>query len=241
MTEAIVLAGGPPKALTPIGSMLMIEYVVKALLKSVKIERVIIAGPQAELSEIFESESRITVVPGGETTIKSLLNALQLITTEGKKVLVATADIPLLTPEAVDDFLAACLNREGDLFYPIVRRSSNEEKYPGVRRTYVKLKDGVFTGGNIILVDPRAIVKCVKVGERLIELRKSPLALAHYVGWGLLFRYMLGILTLEEAEERVSQLLGLTGKSIISLYPEIGIDVDKESDLQLVRENLVGY
>lgn len=253
MNIAIVLAGGqktglledPVKpvseALIPIGQRLMVNYVVEALRNSDNIKDIIVAGPLAEMAGIFPANHKITLVPSGGTTIKSFLNALEAVPSDyQERVLVVTADIPLLTTEAVDDFINVCKDKEGELFYPIVSKEANEKKYPGVKRTYVNLKEGIFTGGNIVLVDPHSVRKCIKVAEELVRLRKSPISLARYVGWGLLLRYLLGILSLQDAEDKVSKLLGIKGTGIISTFPEIGIDVDKQSDLALVKKKLVG-
>lgn len=253
MNIAIVLAGGqksglfedPHKsvseALIPIGRRFMIEYVVEALGNSANINGIIVAGPISEIEGIFSGREDIKLVPSGDTVIRTLLNALEQIPEHYQgRVLVVTADIPLLTTEAVDNFLNACRDKEGELFYPLISKEANEEKYPGVQRTYVNLKEGVFTGGNLVLVNPWAVKKCAAVAEDLVRLRKSPISLAFYVGWGLLLRYILGILSLREAEEKVSRLLGIKGTGIISAFPEIGIDVDKQSDLELVTRKLAG-
>jgi hypothetical protein len=38
------------------------------------------------------------------------------------------------------------------------------------------------------------------------------------------------------AERRVSELVGVRGRAVISDYPEIGVDMDKASDLELIQE-----
>lgn len=250
MMTAVVLAGGQKtgldkemgpslcEALIPIGQRFMIEYVVDALRKSEYIGRIVIAGPMEELKAHLPPGLDIILAPNGETVIKSLLNALKTISPKEERILVVTADVPLLTTTAVDSFIESCRYKEGDFFYPIVSREANESKYPGVRRTYVSLKEGIFTGGNIFLVDPKIVAKCEPVAEELVRLRKNPLSLASYIGWGVLIRYALGMLSLKEAEEKVSSLLGIKGTGIISPFPEIGIDVDKISDLELVRKKL---
>jgi hypothetical protein len=42
-------------------------------------------------------------------------------------------------------------------------------------------------------------------------------------------------LEVTEIEARVEEILGMKGAGILSLYPEIGVDVDKPSDLALAR------
>jgi len=248
MALAVVLAGGQKEgliqgealpineALIPIGSKFMIEYVVEALQKSSHIEKIVISGPVEQLEKIFPQVPTITLVQSGDTAVDSFQKAFFAVSPVQDLILVVTADVPLLTTQAIDDFISVCLRQEGDLFYPIVSKQANENKYPGIKRTYVNLKEGVFTGGNLILLKPGIVEKCIPVAEQLVRLRKKPLRLATYIGWGVLFRYIFRNLSLRDAEKEVSKLMGIQGVGIISSFPEIGIDVDKQSDLDVIKK-----
>jgi GTP:adenosylcobinamide-phosphate guanylyltransferase len=251
MTVALILAGGlKPElvsqqrvivedALIRIGNRYMVEYVVDALQGSPYIKEIIVAGPLRELGEIYKHSSSVKIIGNGETTIQSFIHAFKLTPPDTRQILAVTSDLPLLTSEAVNHFLQTCQDLEGDFFYPIIRREVNEGKYPGVKRTYVHLKEGVFTGGNLLLVKPQVVEKCVCEAEELVRLRKKPLSLAAHLSWRLLLRYMLGRLSIKDAEKEVSKLLGgVKGVGVISPYPEVGIDVDKLSDLALVEKVL---
>ena len=50
------------------------------------------------------------------------------------KVLIVTSDIPLIAPEAIQDFIRRCDAVEADVYYPITTKEVNERKYPGVHR-----------------------------------------------------------------------------------------------------------
>lgn len=251
MVSAVVLAGGTKnglvqgseelllnEALIKIGNKYMIEYVVNALQESVYIKEIVVAGKLEKLQDILADKPNIALVQSGETVIESFRNAIKEVKHFGDKLLIVTADLPLLTAEAVDDFLNSCLEREGDLFYPIVKKETNDERYPGVQRTYVNLKEGTFTGGNIFYLNPVIIDKALPIAERLVKYRKKPLRLATYIGWGVLIRYLFGMLSLENAEQAVSKMIGVKGIAIISFYPEVGIDVDKYSDLEIAKKQL---
>ncbi|MFZ5592589.1 MAG: hypothetical protein ACOY81_12390, partial [Bacillota bacterium] len=80
--------------------------------------------------------------------------------------------------------------------------------------------------------------RCLERGRQLVAARKSPLRLAGLVGWGFLLRFLLRRITLAEAERKVSQLLGVEGAVVLCSDPEVGVDVDKPSDLLLVRRVL---
>ncbi len=245
--DALVIAGGhagdklkncsevAKEALIPIGDKVMVEYVVSALERTSQINRIIVVGPVKELTKIFEKQPRILLAPEGESAIDSVINGLEVLKPRGR-ILILTADIPLINPTAIEGFIEGCKEAGIDLFYPIVPREANEEKYPQVKRTYVTLKEGVFTGGNLFLVNPSIVKSCAEKGKQLVKLRKSPLALSSLIGWTFILKLVMKRLTLAEVEEKFSKLLGIKGKAVISPYPEIGIDVDKPSDLQLVKE-----
>ncbi|MCR4443038.1 MAG: nucleotidyltransferase family protein [Peptococcaceae bacterium] len=250
MVVGVILAGGRKNGLTAgqthpvdeafisIGKRYMIEYVAEALEASPYINRIIISGPLDRLVKVFQESERLTLVQSGETVIDSFRHAFQAARPSGERLLVVTADIPLLSTRAVDDFLESCFRQSGDLFYPIISKETNENKYPGVKRTYVNLKEGLFTGGNLFFFDPAIVERCLPLAEKLVLYRKKPIRLATFIGWGVLVRYVLGILSLKDAERAVSRMMGIKGVAVISPYPEIGIDVDKHSDLDLAEKIL---
>lgn len=247
--DAIVLAGssnnGPLReyssvsneALIPIGNRIMVDYVISALQNAQSIGQIVVVGPVAELKEYYKEEGEFILAPAGQTAVESFQNGLAHLNPQGH-VLVTTGDIPLLKPEAVESFIAKCAPFDADVYYPIVSKEVNEKYYPGVKRTYVALKEGTFTGGNIFLVNPQIVPHCVAKGEELVQLRKSPIALSRQIGFCFVLKFLCRMLSLEETEARFSELLKLKGKAVIMDYPEIGIDVDKPSDLELVRKVL---
>ncbi len=233
--DAIILAGDKEKrSLTPVGSRLMLNWVVEALTACEQVERLTVVGP----SELAATLPRgINLVSPGRTTVDSALNGAAIFP-NAEWLLLVTGDIPLLRPEIVRDFLQRCWKRPADFYYPIVSRETNEAIYPQVKRTYVHLREGTFTGGNMVLIKAAALVNCASRSRELVRLRKSPLALSRLIGIGFICNFLLRRLNIGEVEKRFSHLLGARGAGIISPYPEISIDVDKESDLELVRRVL---
>ncbi|HBG17165.1 MAG TPA: hypothetical protein DDW93_10325 [Firmicutes bacterium] len=71
--------------------------------------------------------------------------------------------------------------------------------------------------------------------QQAIALRKHPLKLCRLLGIKFLFKLMTGSLRVTEIESRVEEIVKVKGAGVISLFPEIGVDVDKPSDLELVR------
>jgi len=245
MYDAIILAGGenskhlskfssqPYEAMIEIAGKPMVSFVAGALAASRQVDKIFIVGPVKELKRC-EFPEKTVLIESGPTILQTIgigMNALG----HQRKTLVVTADIPLLTPEAINDFLAQCAKVDADLYYPIVRQEINNRQYPGNRRTYVRLKEGTYTGGNIFLVNPAIVPQCMNVAEKIIENRKNPFKLVCILGWKFVLQFLLRSLSLVKVEKRVSSILGITGAVIQSQYPELGIDVDKPSDLELVR------
>ncbi|MEW6573950.1 MAG: NTP transferase domain-containing protein [Bacillota bacterium] len=247
MIPALVLAGspntGPLRDVSPAPSEALIDvhgrpltaYVIEALLATPVVGRVVVVGPR-DLGKSFGSD-RIVILPLQGGLLENLAVGLKALA-NASRVLVVTGDLALLTPSAVAEFLQLCSSEEADVFYPVVPRDAVEKAYPTIKRTYVRLREGVFTGGNVGLVDPAVLIRSLDRARDFVRLRKKPLRLALVVGPGVLGRFLLGRLSLREAEKKVSRILGLRGRAVIASIPEIGVDVDKPGDLEVVKDVL---
>jgi len=251
--DAVIMAGGESsselkkvapysnEALIIIGSYPMIYYVYSALRATPSINNIVVSGPVDSLRTILPRDERLVFVEGGETAIETFSRGVDAL--RGRitpKVLAVPTDIPFITPEAIMDFLTSCERTEADVYYPVTSKEVNDRKYPGVIRTYVHLKDGIFTGGNLFLLRTAALPTCMEFGLKVISRRKDPLAIARLFGFGLVVTYLLGQLSIKSAEKRLYDLTGIRGKGIISPYAEVGVDVDKPDDLLLAERYLNG-
>ena len=68
--------------------------------------------------------------------------------------------------------------------------------------------------------------------------RKKPWMLARILGLKFILKFLMGTLTIDELQERVEELFGVKARAIISSYPEIATDVDKDSDFELAARAL---
>jgi len=243
--DAVVLAARPNTAkLAPeshelfeaninIAGRTMLSYVLSAIRGIPEVSRIFLVGQEESLKR-YEDEKTL-LVPSGSDLLDNIKRGLQRAETEF--ILVSSSDIPLITKEILADFLCQCLSSRLDFMYPISRKEDCERKYPGVRRTYVKLKDGTFTGGHLFFVRKSVVARAWPMIEKMIKYRKSPLKMASILGFGFLFKVALGVYGLRKIEEYVGKLFGISCKAVIS-PPEIGIDVDKPADLELCQRVL---
>lgn len=247
--NAIVLAGAPNsgklkevdeapfEALVAICGRPMIAYVVRALQEAQYVDDFVLVGPGKELRESLGTDIPIAEPKG--SIVKNILRGLELLP-DDKPILLTASDVPMVTGRILDGFLEACDARspKADLYYPIVEKRFCEEKFPGTKRLYIHTKDGTFTGGNIGVMTPAAIRKSAPTADALIEARKSPLKMASVLGWGLILKLLFRQVTVADCELAVSRLFGIHGVAVQVPFSEIGVDVDKPSDLELAKKTL---
>lgn len=239
MVDAVVLAGRRNlgalravsdvewEALVPIAGRPMAQWVIDALRASGLCERIVVVGPPALWDALREDDA---VVEPSEDLIENVRRGAHALSGD-HPILVCTSDIPMLTPQAVQTFLAASEKIPAEFHYPVIEREDVEKQFPGNRRTYVRLRDGTFTGGNFLLLHPGAARRAIGVAEGLVALRKKPWRLGLMVGIGFVVRLLLGQATVGEAERRFSRLLGVKGRAVRLPYPEVGVDVDHPGDV----------
>jgi GTP:adenosylcobinamide-phosphate guanylyltransferase len=223
-------AGVPVKSLIKIGGQPMAAHVLTAL-RAGGVGKIVYVGPTVPaLEPLIDLQ-----IPAQGKMLGNLQAGLAPLLLE-PRVLIATADIPLLTPKAVQDILARDMGV--GLVYPVVPKHAAEAQFPGGKRTYARLREGTFTGGNLFLLEPRLVEEFLPRLEYILDNRKNVLRLAGMFGLGALVKLLLGQLTISELEQTVSRILGVPAKALISEYAEIGFDVDKPEDLMLVRSKL---
>lgn len=243
MLKALILAGGEAskkwsavenKALFRLKDKMMVEYVIEALRETSCIDKIFVVGPEKQLKEHLAGKvDGIIDSTGG--IMENLKNGIVQLGNCGN-LLVCSSDIPFITAEAVNDFVEKSRESGADVCYPVVERRTNELKFPKAERTYLKLKEGTFTGGNVFYVNPEVLDKCFPIANKMVEHRKSPLKMLRLLGMDFILELALGGLTIKRIEDKVLKLVGVKAKAIISQYAELGNDVDKPSDVLVATE-----
>ena len=164
--DAFIVAGGlspwlkdcvgtEHRCLAPLGDKRLIDYIIAALQGSGRIRRIVVAA-RPEALALLEGTLPADVLlceAAGDLPATAVAASEALGPDASEKLLGVCDDIPLLTSLAVRDFLAACnASPEGQLYYPIIPKDACLSAYPDAQRTYGKLRDGVFTGGNMMLM-----------------------------------------------------------------------------------------
>lgn len=230
---------GKPKAFLDICGKPMIQWVLDALGSAKLVENVILIGLPGDsgvtctkpLSFIANQASMI------ENILAGVNQALE-INPSARRVLLVSSDIPALTAEMVDWEVETTLQAEVDLCYNVVRREVLEARYPGSKRTFTRLKGMQVCGGDMNVVSTSVATMDPAIWERLVASRKNPFKQAAIIGFDTLILALLGIITLDEAVKKATRRLHMTGRAIICPFAEIGMDVDKPNQLEILRADL---
>lgn len=248
----------PNEALIEIDGRPMISYIIDALVASGVIGRIAVVCTNDVALAMGDAQVEVVESRGSlmDNLVTGLAGSARSTGSDNKRVLVTTSDIPFLTPECVRDFVSRCggsamagiaaapgamsggRSGDADIYYPIVARSVIEGRYPGVERTFFRLVDGEFTGGNAVILNPDRLLASQELIRSAIALRKKPLALARMLGLSFIVRFIFKQLRIVDIEKRAGAMLGLVGRVVVTPFPELGVDVDKPSDLELARRLL---
>ncbi len=231
-----------PKGLVPIAGRPMIGYVVEALNGSQHVDSIVIVGlPPEERPPLAVAVEHLPDQGGLLANAENAIDFALARWPELDGVLISSSDLPLLTPAIIDRFVEACLQTDHDLYYSIVKRADMERSFPTSRRTYVHLVEGDFAGGDLLLLRHGAMTMNRELWGRLASARKSPLRQASMIGLWPVVKLLVGRMGLVEAEQRVGKALNIHGRAVVCADPEVGMDVDKPFQLEIVRNLLEAH
>lgn len=249
MTSAIVLAGrenaGKLKdmsteqweAMIPVAGRPMLQWVLDAVNASTEVGRVIVVGPEDALRDRVQCRDLSFAAPRGSIVDNVRAGLTQLPPDD--MVIIITSDIPLITGATIDGFLAECRAAgSAELYYPILERHTMEGRYPTTKRTYAKLVEGTFTGGNFFVIRAGRVEQLAELADKFVGARKNVLQMASLLGWTFLVRLALGRAHLQQIVDKAVKVLGFPARAVISEQAPMGIDVDKPSDFELATAEL---
>lgn len=238
MVNAVILAGdcednGNSKALIKISSKYMVEYVIESLRDSGCVERILIVGNEALKEKIGDKVDEFILARGD--ILDNAMAAFDSAVRNEMPFIICTSDIPMVKGEAIRDFVEKCQVRNLEFGYPIIDKRLNDLKYPTVKRTYVKMKGGTYTGGNVLYIKPQAVNVFGEKARLIVQNRKNPLRMGRVLGFTFLIRLFMGRLSIMSVEKKLYKKFKLRFGAVITQYPEIGNDVDKPSDFEFVK------
>lgn len=234
--EFAVAAGLPSnssRALADICGKPMVEYVLEALRDAESISRTILVAP----SSFPTLPSADVQIPADGDLPDNIRKGMDLCG-DSEFVLIVTADIPFLTPSAVDDYVAVSVATRADCCYAAIPKESCVRSFPEMKRTYLRAVGGSLTGGNVVFQRIATYDRQSELLREAYRRRKSPAFLARLIGLGNLVKFAFDRLTVGDIERAASRLMEVRTRLIVTPHAELGTDVDRPEDLALARKFL---
>ncbi len=251
--DAVVIAGGSPapgeplypytqggyKALLDVAGKPMIQWVLDALSGSRCVHQVFIVGLDPSVN--LACSRPLDYVPDQGSLLENIRSGVTRAlerNPDSQYALVVSSDIPGITPEMVDWVAETAMQTRHDMYYNVIRREVMEARYPASKRSYVHLRDMEVCGGDMNVIRAQTVTSHEAIWERIIASRKNALKQASLLGYDTLLLLMLRLLDLQGAVNIASRRLGIRGRAIVCPYAEVGMDVDKPHQLEIMRADL---
>ncbi len=221
----------------------MLARVLATLREHPRIDRILLSMDAPQLLDDIPSIAQLLecgdvhLIPVAASPSRSVLVGIDAIT-EGEALLVTTADHALLDHAMLDHFLAAATASDADVALALVGSRILQARFPESKRTYLPFRGERYSGANLFaFLTPRARL-AAEFWQRAEGFRKTPWKLASTFGPVTLLLFLARRLDLHAAFRRFSRVIGAEVRAIEMPMAEAAVDVDKLSDLELVRQIL---
>ncbi|MFN2158689.1 MAG: NTP transferase domain-containing protein [Anaerolineales bacterium] len=230
---------GEPKALIDICGKSMIQWVLDALEKAATVTNIIVVGiPQGVDLASTKIKSRIPSKSDLLENVRFGVMELLKINPNASHALISSSDIPAITAESVNWVVQETQKTDLDLYYNVITRQVMEKRFPKSKRSYTRLKDVELCGGDMNVIRTSKVTEDDELYRKIMDARKNAFKQASLIGIDTLLLLLLRRCDLESAVKRVESKLNLTGQAILCPYAEVGMDVDKPHQLEILRTDL---
>lgn len=251
--QAVITAGGKPspkdplyqytqggyKALLEIAGKPMIQWIIDALNAARCVDRIVIIG--LPLFTELSSAIPISMLPdagGLVANVRAGLREVKNTQPEAKHAMLLSSDVPGITAEMLTWLTMRAEESDHDLSYLVIERSVMEKRYPLSRRTYLPIKDVEVCGGDVLMLSTRLADDHNPIWDKLIASRKNPLQQAALLGFDTLLMIVLRQIPLKNIGDVIGKRLGITARAVLCPYAEMGMDVDKPHQYELMTADL---
>ncbi len=226
--EALICA---PTADRQAESVTCLERVANSVLALPGLQRYFVIAPSAVQERLSHLPVEwIDAGPGGgaENFLRGLRECGQ-----AERVVCTTCDLPRAEASTLADFVERC-DPTLEVSYSVSTRKEMERLFPAYLRTYVRLREGEFTGGGVTVVQPQPFLERQAEFHETFATRKNSYRMALALGWPMLLgRFSGGALKsqVEAAFSRWSRLRCAT----LPIDPGWALDIDEPDDLHYLR------
>jgi len=230
---------GAPKVMLEILGKPMVQWVLDAVSGCRNIRRVFVAGLPKDTKltckyPLMVLENKGDLLANIQNTAEEAIR----LDPQVKNAVMISGDIPGITAPMIEWLIDKVKDGKWDVVYTVIDKSVIEKTFPNSRRTFTKLKDMTVCGGDITSINPHIMLDTKARWRKIIEARKNPLKQAALIGFDTLILLLTRQVTLAQAEKRVTRRLNINGKVFVAPYAEMGMDVDKSFQFEIMRDYL---
>jgi hypothetical protein len=229
-----------PKALLDIAGKPMIQWVLDAVSEAKGVGRVTVVGLERGVN--LSCNKPLTILPNQGSMIGNIRAGLRSILEENpdaEYVMTVASDIPLVTGEMFDWFIAQVQTARHELYINMVTRQVLERRFPGIKRRINRVGNLELRGAaDISSFQPKIVIQKSGAAERLERARGNPWRQFRFMGFDTLLLLMLRRLDLDAFIQRLSKKHGVDLHPIICPYAEIAMDVDEPVHLEIMNREL---
>lgn len=230
---------GRPKALIDLGGRPMLQWVVDALSATDSIDRIVLVGIGDEIP--VSSGKPLVRLPGAGSWSDNFFAGTEWLAADAAAsqwAAYCAGDVPLISAEMVDRFLGRASGDRIDVHAGLVHRDVLERRFPEVRESYLRLREGPCVAADLAAFRPCEAARVRPQLEVLAPRRKSAWRQASKVGPGLLLRYLFGRLSVRDLEVRLERAFGVSARVHLVDDAEVGLDVDGPVNLAICRSRV---
>ena len=252
LVNGVILAGGKipnlfaekvgtdVRGLIPIDGKASLEYVVDALRAVPGMGKIVLVGDKEAFLHHPVAAKLDGIIDEGPDIWHNLMRAIRFLN-EDRRILLSSADTPLLTGEALGAFLGHC-DADADLCVPVTPRTATKRLFDNRIWVFLPLKEGWITHTSNVLFDPRLVLTNQDFAERFLSRRKDLWGAAGAVGLRFTLRFFLGWLIPSlryDMRQIAHQIELMTGarkcQGVLLDYPEIALGLDRPSDVEEIE------
>lgn len=232
---------GEPKALLDIAGKPMIQWVLDAISEAKSVGRVAVVGLDRSIE--LSCSKPLTLLPNQGSMIGNIRAGLRSILEKNphaEYVMTVASDIPLVTGEMFDWFIAQTQKTHHELYMNMVTRQVLETRFPGVKRRVDRVGNLELRGAaDISILQPKIVMNKNGSANRLEEARGNLWKQLNFIGFDTLFKLLFRRLDLDAFTAHLSKKHGVDLHPVICPYAEIAMDVDAPSHLEIMRRELL--
>jgi hypothetical protein len=218
----------------------MIQWVLDALSGARAIRRVVVVGLTPGDAPLH-CDKPLGFLPNQGGMISNIEAGVKWLLEQdpaSSHALIVSSDIPTITPAMVDWNVDTSLTTDHEAYYSLISDVDMERRFPGSKRSFFKLKEGRFAGGDMNMFRTSLLGHYHPAWRNIVAARKNVFKQASLVGLGPLLRLVFGTLTIDGALQTAQRALNIRARVLLCPYPETGMDVDKPHQYEIVRRDL---